>query len=86
MLALSILALAVCTLSAKASSDAQSSSLDTCPGYKASNVKTTGWGLSADLTLAGKACNAFGDDLKNLQLTVEYQTGGFLILLDIVHF
>lgn len=46
-----------------------------CPGYKASNVKTTGHGLSADLTLAGKACNAYGDDLKKLVLEVAYESG-----------
>lgn len=46
-----------------------------CPGYKASNVKTSSSGLTADLTLAGKACNVYGNDIKDLTLTVEYQTG-----------
>ncbi|KAK0616116.1 glycosyl hydrolases family 31-domain-containing protein [Bombardia bombarda] len=46
-----------------------------CPGYKASNVKTTSTGLTADLTLAGAACNVYGTDLKNLVLQVSYDTG-----------
>jgi alpha-glucosidase len=46
-----------------------------CPGYRASNVKTTDGGLTADLTLAGDACNAYGKDLHDLKFLVEYQTG-----------
>jgi alpha-glucosidase len=49
--------------------------LDSCPGYKASNVKTSGTGLTASLTLAGTACNVYGTDLDELDLIVEYQTG-----------
>ena len=48
--------------------------LSTCPGYKASNIRTTATGLTASLTLAGTACNAYGTDLTDLTLTVEYQT------------
>ena len=44
-----------------------------CPGYKASNVATTVHGYTADLTLAGKPCNAYGNDIVDLSLTVEYQ-------------
>jgi alpha-glucosidase len=46
-----------------------------CPGYSASNVKTTASGLTADLTLAGKSCDVYGTDLKNLVLEVSYDTG-----------
>lgn len=46
-----------------------------CPGYEASNVVKTDSSLTADLTLAGAACNAYSDDLTNLKLVVEYQTG-----------
>ena len=46
-----------------------------CPGYTASNVQQTAAGLTADLTLAGPACNVYGTDLANLTLTVEYQSG-----------
>jgi alpha-glucosidase len=53
----------------------QSASLDTCPGYSASNVKNDGSTVTADLTLAGTACNAYGKDLTSLKLLVEYQTG-----------
>ncbi|KAK1071370.1 hypothetical protein LTR33_010476 [Friedmanniomyces endolithicus] len=48
--------------------------LSACPGYKASNVQTSGTGLTASLSLAGIACNACGTDLTDLTLTVEYQT------------
>ncbi len=54
---------------------AGSDALASCPGYKASNVKTSDPGLTADLNLAGKACNVYGDDLKNLRLDVTYETG-----------
>ncbi|ODA79223.1 hypothetical protein RJ55_04816 [Drechmeria coniospora] len=45
-----------------------------CSGYRASNVVTTDSGLTADLTLASDACNAFGTDLKHLTLEVVYET------------
>ncbi|KUI60568.1 putative alpha/beta-glucosidase agdC [Cytospora mali] len=48
--------------------------LAACPGYEASNVKTTPTGLTADLTLAGSACNVYGDDLQDLILEVTYET------------
>ena len=50
-------------------------SLDDCPGYKASNVKKSDNGLTANLDLAGKACNAYGKDVKHLTLEVTYETG-----------
>lgn len=53
--------------------------LASCPGYEASNVKTTGSSLTADLSLAGAACNAYGDDLTSLTLSVTYETGNYLI-------
>lgn len=48
--------------------------LASCPGYTASNVQTTATGLTADLTLAGPACNAYSDDLQDLTLAVTYET------------
>ena len=50
--------------------------ISACPGYAASNVVNTTSGLTADLTLAGTACNVYGTDITDLTLTVEYQTGG----------
>jgi alpha-glucosidase len=47
----------------------------TCPGYAASNIVDDGSRLTADLTLAGPACNLYGQDLTDLKLEVEYQTG-----------
>jgi alpha-glucosidase len=53
----------------------QTPSLDSCPGYTASNVKNDGSTVTADLALAGSACNIYGKDLTSLKLLVEYQTG-----------
>lgn len=52
-------------------------SVEDCPGYTATNVVETATGLTADLSLAGEACNAYGYDLGSLKLLVEYQTGWF---------
>lgn len=46
---------------------------DLCPGYKASNMQATAHGYTADLILAGKPCNAYGNDIADLSLVVEYQ-------------
>ena len=54
---------------------------DACPGYKASNVQTTDNGITADLTLAGSACNIYGQDLSDLKLLVEYQTGTYRLCI-----
>ena len=45
-----------------------------CPGYKVSNVKENAAGLIADLTIAGKACNVYGNDIGSLVLSVQYQS------------
>lgn len=58
----------------------RASNADSCPGYAASNVVTTDSTLTADLTLAGEACNVFSDDIKDLKLLVEYQTSKCLHL------
>ncbi|KAB2108598.1 putative alpha/beta-glucosidase [Alternaria gaisen] len=52
----------------------QSSSLEGCPGYTASNLKDDGSRVTADLSLAGAACNVYGEDMTDLKLEVEYQT------------
>jgi alpha-glucosidase len=44
-----------------------------CPGYKASNIAQTGHGFTADLTIAGANCQAFGNDVADLVLEVQYQ-------------
>ena len=49
-------------------------SLASCPGYKASNVKVHSSSMTADLTLAGPACNVYGTDLTHLTLEVVYET------------
>ena len=46
-----------------------------CPGYIASNIQSTASSVTADLRLAGPACNIYGSDLKDLRFKAEYQTG-----------
>lgn len=46
-----------------------------CAGYKAGNVKNTRTGVTATLSLIGKGCAVYGEDLKELTLTVDYETG-----------
>ncbi|KAK3378615.1 alpha-glucosidase-like protein [Podospora didyma] len=58
--------------SPRASSDSRP--LSACPGYKASNVKTSQTGLTADLSLSGAPCNTYGTDLEKLILEVTYET------------
>jgi alpha-glucosidase len=60
--------------------------VESCPGYTASNVVTTESSLTADLTLAGAACNAYSDDIKDLKLVVEYQTGTYPLYSRVVQF
>lgn len=50
-----------------------------CPGYSVSNIQQSVNGLTADLFLAGDACNVYGADLPNLTLTVEYQSSESVI-------
>ncbi|RMD42253.1 hypothetical protein DV735_g2873, partial [Chaetothyriales sp. CBS 134920] len=47
---------------------------EVCPGYLASHVQTSSTGLTAQLTLAGPPCYAYGTDIQDLTLTVEFQT------------
>jgi alpha-glucosidase len=53
----------------------QDDPLSSCPGYKATKIKTDHSSLTADLTLAGTACNVYGTDLTDLTLEVVYETG-----------
>ena len=53
---------------------ASRAAVDNCTGYAASNIVETDSSLTADLTLAGAACNLYSEDIKDLKLVVEYQT------------
>lgn len=46
-----------------------------CPGYTVTDVSYLGNSITANLQLAGPACNVNGTDLNTLELLVEYQTG-----------
>ncbi|TCD60713.1 hypothetical protein EIP91_009634 [Steccherinum ochraceum] len=53
---------------------ALSFNVSSCPGYTLQSLKETKTGLSAQLNLAGTACNAFGSDIANLTLEVTYDS------------
>ena len=53
---------------------------DVCPGYTAFNVARNALGLTATLTLAGSACNVYGNDIDTLNLTVQYQSADRLAI------
>ena len=53
-----------------------------CAGYTAQNVTQSSTGLTANLKLVGSGCNIYGDDLDDLVLNVEYQTGKLNYLCD----
>ena len=53
---------------------------DVCPGYTASNVARNSLGLTATLTLAGSACNIYGNDIDTLNLTVQHQSADRLAI------
>ncbi|VDB84529.1 unnamed protein product [Peniophora sp. CBMAI 1063] len=59
---------------AVSAADVDPAALDACPGYNATDVSTTDSGLTATLSLAGPACNVFGNDIETLQLNVTYET------------
>lgn len=46
---------------------------DVCPGYTASAVQKSDTGFTADLHLAGPACNVYGNDVEDLTLLVRFQ-------------
>ncbi|THU98207.1 hypothetical protein K435DRAFT_777589 [Dendrothele bispora CBS 962.96] len=51
-----------------------SRNVSTCPGYELQNLEENQFGLTAKLSLAGPACNAFGIDISNLTIQVTYET------------
>jgi alpha-glucosidase len=44
------------------------------PGYTLHALQNTKTGLAAQLSLAGPACNAFGNDISNLTIEVTYES------------
>lgn len=71
----SIVAATWLSLAVPATADDANGKLSNCPGYKASNVQTSSHGMTADLHLAGAACNAYGKDLEELRLHIDVETG-----------
>ncbi|EPT05586.1 hypothetical protein FOMPIDRAFT_1034256 [Fomitopsis schrenkii] len=57
-----------------ATTSTYSYNVSSCPGYTLNSLSETKTGLTAQLTLAGDACNAFGTDIVDLTLQVTYDT------------
>ncbi|KAK7031219.1 hypothetical protein VNI00_013635 [Paramarasmius palmivorus] len=51
-----------------------SRNVSTCPGYTLGSLSETATGFTAQLSLAGAPCNAFGSDLPNLTIEVAYES------------
>ncbi|KAF5391184.1 hypothetical protein D9757_003121 [Collybiopsis confluens] len=51
-----------------------SKNVTNCPGYLLHSLEESNTGLTAQLSLAGAACNAFGIDFENLTIQVTYET------------
>ncbi|CAZ80513.1 unnamed protein product [Tuber melanosporum] len=64
----------ICLISAATAIRPRAPDANSCPGYKAINVKKTDSGLTAELQLAGTACDIYGRDLANLKLQVAYDS------------
>lgn len=79
MILKSLVALVACASYARAAPYphvlARAENSTSCPGYTATNIDVSDSGLTADLSLAGAACNAYSEDLQELKLVVEHQTG-----------
>ncbi|KAH7882262.1 glycoside hydrolase family 31 protein [Phlebopus sp. FC_14] len=45
-----------------------------CPGYTLGSLTQSDYGLTAQLSLAGPACNAFGTDITELTIQVTYES------------
>lgn len=69
-----------------ASSLGSRSSISECTGYQPLNVNEKGSYLTADLILNGDPCNAYGEDLQSLKLLVEYQTGGYYMVMPTISY
>jgi hypothetical protein len=63
------------SIPAEAAVSLLSRDLTSCPGYTVSSITNTSNTITADLKLAGTACDVNGADVADLQLLVEYQTG-----------
>lgn len=55
-------------------SPVHSSNVSGCPGYVLGSLKQRSTGLTAQLSLAGPACNAFGRDISKLTVQVTYES------------
>ncbi|KAJ1935810.1 hypothetical protein EC988_008373, partial [Linderina pennispora] len=69
----SILALLIQAITVQAHSElSKHSNIASCPGYKIVSKQDTASGFSATLKLAGKPCNAYGNDISDLKLNVDF--------------
>ena len=76
ILGFSTVILVLCTVSLVVSTKSSDPDRYGCPGYEVDGeVTTSPNSLTANLKLAGDACNIHGTDIDRLKLTVEYETG-----------
>ncbi|KAJ8583907.1 hypothetical protein M405DRAFT_827759 [Rhizopogon salebrosus TDB-379] len=59
---------------AASSATSYSMNVTNCPGYALGSLQESDIGLTAQLTLAGPACNAYGLDISYLSIEVTYQS------------
>ncbi|EIW74890.1 hypothetical protein CONPUDRAFT_159664 [Coniophora puteana RWD-64-598 SS2] len=57
-----------------------------CPGYTLQELKQTNTGLTAQLDLAGEACNAFESDTQKLTIQVTYETQQRYVVSHLIEF
>jgi alpha-glucosidase len=70
---------------ASLAASATAATVDDCPGYTLSNLVQSQSSWTADLTLSGDACNVYGEDINDLKLLVEYQTGAYYAKKGLTH-
>ncbi|KAF8884147.1 glycosyl hydrolases family 31-domain-containing protein [Infundibulicybe gibba] len=61
-------------VTSKDSASDHSLNVGNCPGYTLGSLSESQNGLTARLSLAGPACNAFGTDIHNLTIQVTYES------------
>ncbi|KAK7054983.1 hypothetical protein VNI00_003446 [Paramarasmius palmivorus] len=57
-----------------ADNNVYSRNVSTCPGYSLGSISETATGFTAQLSLAGAPCNAFGTDVPSLTIEVAYES------------
>ncbi|KAJ2803194.1 hypothetical protein H4R20_002988, partial [Coemansia guatemalensis] len=70
--------LQACLLLLLTSAKEHSNQPSVCPGYRASKITSSAYGLKASLALNGPPCNIYGNDIEKLVLTVALDAANHL--------